>query len=33
MLGDMVVDAIELIKSDLSPSGAAYTTLSHYPLT
>jgi 2'-5' RNA ligase len=32
-LGDMVVDAIELIKSDLFPSGAVYTTLSHYPLT
>jgi 2'-5' RNA ligase len=33
VLGDMVVDAIELIKSDLRPSGAVYTTLSHYPLT
>ncbi len=33
VLGDMVVDAIELIKSDLLPSGAVYTTLSHYPLT
>jgi 2'-5' RNA ligase len=33
VLGDMVVDAIELIKSDLLPSGAIYTTLSHYPLT
>jgi RNA 2',3'-cyclic 3'-phosphodiesterase len=33
VLGDMVVDAIELIKSDLSPSGAVYTTLFHYPLT
>lgn len=33
VLGDMVVDAIELIKSDLSPSGAVYTTLSHHPLT
>jgi len=33
MLGDMVVDAIELIKSDLQPSGAVYTTLTHFPLT
>jgi RNA 2',3'-cyclic 3'-phosphodiesterase len=33
VLGDMVVDGIELIKSDLSPSGAVYTTLSRYPLT
>ncbi|MBN2224153.1 MAG: RNA 2',3'-cyclic phosphodiesterase [Deltaproteobacteria bacterium] len=33
VLGDMVVDAIELIKSDLLPSGAVYTTLSHFPLT
>ena len=32
VLGDMVVDAIELIRSDLSPSGAVYTTLSCYPL-
>jgi 2'-5' RNA ligase len=33
VLGDMVVAEIELIKSDLMPSGAVYTTLSHYPLT
>jgi 2'-5' RNA ligase len=33
ILGDMVVDGIELIKSDLFPSGAVYTTLSHFPLT
>jgi 2'-5' RNA ligase len=33
VLGDMVVEAIELIKSDLRPSGAVYTTLSHFPLT
>ncbi len=33
VLGDMVVDAIELIRSDLQPSGAVYTTLSHFPLT
>ncbi len=33
VLGDMVVDAIELIKSDLQPSGAVYTTLSRFPLT
>jgi len=33
VLGDMIVDALELIKSDLHPSGAVYTTLSHFPLT
>ncbi len=33
VLGEMNVDHIELIKSDLKPSGAVYTTLSSYPLT
>jgi 2'-5' RNA ligase len=32
-LGEFVVDGIELIKSDLKPSGAVYTVLSHCPLT
>ena len=32
-LGEVVVGTMELIKSDLRPSGAVYTTLSHYPLT
>ena len=32
-LGEMTIDHIELIKSELKPSGAVYTTLSSYPLT
>jgi 2'-5' RNA ligase len=32
-LGEMVVDGIDLIRSDLLPSGAVYTVLSRCPLT